>query len=261
MKDYYAILGVPDHASADQIKRSYRRLAVQYHPDKNADPQAEVLFKEINEAYDVLGDPVKREGYDLRRLNPFQLDEPLTPSQPQHRDPRYRPKPPGYHPPKKPDVRDTMKAYLPYMQWINYPALIITILFAIDYFIPYKITRENVTEVEVVRGRQNHVMYYRVYTDEGAVFKVYGNEGGYLVGETTVGLEKTRIYQTVMYASGYNSQIRVELGHVYRGLLLFPTVLFLAAALAIIFRRGVDFPFNLSIVSILFLIITLFLIL
>lgn len=63
-KDYYKSLGVPRSASADEIKRAYRKLARQYHPDKNKAKGAEDRFKEINEANEVLGDPKKREAYD-----------------------------------------------------------------------------------------------------------------------------------------------------------------------------------------------------
>ena len=64
-KDYYAILGVPKNADEKQIKRAFRKLAQQYHPDKNpGDKQAEAKFKEVNEAYTVLSDPEKRSKYD-----------------------------------------------------------------------------------------------------------------------------------------------------------------------------------------------------
>ena len=62
--DYYAVLEVPRDASADDIKRSYRRLARQHHPDTNADPEAEARFKEVALAYEVLSDPEKRQRYD-----------------------------------------------------------------------------------------------------------------------------------------------------------------------------------------------------
>ena len=64
-RDYYEILGVERTAADDAIKRSYRKLAVKFHPDKNPDdPHAEEKFKELGEAYDVLMDPEKRAAYD-----------------------------------------------------------------------------------------------------------------------------------------------------------------------------------------------------
>ena len=63
-RDYYEILGVPRNASQDDLKRAFRTLARQYHPDVNESPDAEEQFKEINEAYAVLSDPEKRTAYD-----------------------------------------------------------------------------------------------------------------------------------------------------------------------------------------------------
>ncbi|GHJ45399.1 chaperone protein DnaJ 2 [Catellatospora sp. TT07R-123] len=64
-KDYYGILGVPKDADADDIKRAYRKLARQYHPDVNPDPAAAEKFKDINNAYEVLSDDQKRRIVDL----------------------------------------------------------------------------------------------------------------------------------------------------------------------------------------------------
>lgn len=63
-RDYYEVLGVPKGAAKDQIKRSYRKLARQYHPDINREPGSDEKFKEINEAYEVLCDDQKRAAYD-----------------------------------------------------------------------------------------------------------------------------------------------------------------------------------------------------
>ena len=65
MADYYAVLDVPRTASDEDIKKSYRKLAMKYHPDRNnGAKEAEERFKEITEAYDILRDPQKRAAYD-----------------------------------------------------------------------------------------------------------------------------------------------------------------------------------------------------
>jgi curved DNA-binding protein len=63
-KDYYATLGVPREASAEDIKRAYRKLARKYHPDLNKEADAEATFMDVGEAYEVLGDAEKRAAYD-----------------------------------------------------------------------------------------------------------------------------------------------------------------------------------------------------
>lgn len=64
-KDYYKVLGVEKSASADELKKAYRKLAMKYHPDQNKDnPEAEAKFKEVSEAYDILKDEQKRAAYD-----------------------------------------------------------------------------------------------------------------------------------------------------------------------------------------------------
>ncbi|HKV50473.1 MAG TPA: DnaJ domain-containing protein, partial [Gemmatimonadaceae bacterium] len=72
-KDFYAVLGVSASASQDEIKKQYRKLAKKFHPDANqGDAKAAERFKEISEAYTVLGDEAKRKQYDeMRRLGAF----------------------------------------------------------------------------------------------------------------------------------------------------------------------------------------------
>ena len=70
--DYYSILGIDKSTNADNIKKSYRKMSLKHHPDRpNGDAE---LFKKINEAYDVLGDPQKKRNYDMTgnsEGNPF----------------------------------------------------------------------------------------------------------------------------------------------------------------------------------------------
>src|SRR6185436_13286806 len=75
-KDYYKSLGVSKTATADEIKKAYRKLAIKYHPDKNAGNKAmEEKFKEINEANEVLSDPEKRKKYDAMGSNWKQYEQ------------------------------------------------------------------------------------------------------------------------------------------------------------------------------------------
>ena len=73
MKDYYKILGVPENYTEADIKKAFRKLAFAHHPDTNPgnEKQAEARFKEINEAYGVLGDSTKRQQYNAARKSPF----------------------------------------------------------------------------------------------------------------------------------------------------------------------------------------------
>ncbi len=63
-RDYYTILGVPKTANDAELKSAYRKQALQWHPDRNKSPEATAKFKEINEAYEVLSDPQKKQSYD-----------------------------------------------------------------------------------------------------------------------------------------------------------------------------------------------------
>jgi len=80
--DYYEILQVRPQATAEEIHRAYRALALQYHPDRNSTPEASATMTAINEAYSVLADPVRRRGYDQERSSegPFDIAGPILSS-------------------------------------------------------------------------------------------------------------------------------------------------------------------------------------
>jgi molecular chaperone DnaJ len=66
MTDHYQVLGVAHIASRDEIEKAYRRLVVQYRPDRNDEPRAAARFIEISEAHEVLSDPARRSAYDFQ---------------------------------------------------------------------------------------------------------------------------------------------------------------------------------------------------
>lgn len=74
-RGYYAILGISERANFQEIKKSYRKLARKYHPDRNKSANAEETIKKINEAFETLSDRGKRKQYDLESSNVFDLEE------------------------------------------------------------------------------------------------------------------------------------------------------------------------------------------
>ena len=78
--DYYAILGIKSKATEEEIKKAYRKKALQYHPDKNSSSSAEEIFKEINKAYETLSDTEKRRTYDLQQQAPSSSSSTSKPS-------------------------------------------------------------------------------------------------------------------------------------------------------------------------------------
>jgi molecular chaperone DnaJ len=74
-RGYYAILGVSQEANFQEIRKSYRKLAKKYHPDRNKSSSAEEIIKKINEAFEILSDRGKRKKYDLESSNIFELND------------------------------------------------------------------------------------------------------------------------------------------------------------------------------------------
>lgn len=77
MQDHYASLGLGPAATSEQIKTAYRKLAAQYHPDKNSDPKAPARFRQVQEAYEILSDAGKRKAYDDFRHRSL-IDDPAA---------------------------------------------------------------------------------------------------------------------------------------------------------------------------------------
>ncbi|RAV98390.1 J domain-containing protein [Pseudochryseolinea flava] len=258
MKDYYAILGVREAASSAEIKRAYRLLAVQYHPDKNPSAEAESLFKEINEAYDVLSDVNKKFFYDQRRyksLHEVLAEEPVK----THRDPRYRAKTATTNrtgKPRKPPEYLLMEKLNKYVLWINIAGAAIVVFFLFDYVIPYKTTQEAVYSIREVRNvRSRGIVYYMITTESDKKIKVYDLVPGIADGFT---LDSSRIYGMPMAIS--TSRGEFKLAYMYSALIFVPLLLLLIASIGILIKKNITGAFNCGIVTTVLIIITLVLI-
>jgi hypothetical protein len=266
MKDYYQLLGVRTFASAAEIKRAYRMLAIQYHPDKNPSPEAEALFKEINEAYEVLGDASKKALYDERLRNPFieiaaEVEQPPVRT---HRDPRYRRRAPGSYRPSKPSLRELIKQYLPYVFWCNVVGFGISTLIFFDYILPWHVSKETVVQIQsVLVSQARNSRYYKdvIITSAGRYISVEPKERVMFKNGERVNVKYTMIFKTIISVHSAERKAFVWIGGIYNPVLFIPIVLWITSSLSFFNKnRNVEMAFNSSIVSMMLSVITFYLI-
>ncbi len=253
--DYYQILGVKYSASYEEIKRAYRRLAVLYHPDKNRDPAAENIFKNINEAYDVLGDPAKKHIYDQRLRAPFGevAEEPRR-----HRDPAYRPSGPRVRRKSEGDrMRDLMREYMPLAIRATQFCFVFSLMIVLDYMLPMRVKPLEIIETNVRRTytRNYATTWWVIRTDGGHVIDVpYEFSDHFSTGK------EIEIFSTVLFDVPRRVQsdtLAVRLNKsIYGNFLFAPIALLFFSSLGLFFRDNVEVGFNLSVTSILILIFT-----
>lgn len=261
MKDYYTILGVHRQAHISDIKRAYRRLAVQYHPDKNPDVSAEHIFKEINEAYEVLGDPQKKAYYDQRSENPFAgISEILKEEQkPKHRDPAYRrPKPTVKWKSNSERMLDLMAAYLPWMRRLTIVAFCVGLFFIIDFSLPSSIARETICGMDekVTYSRRTSNEWLIISTDKNRRIEVPSlYEEYFSIGQQVI-IRASPLLSIPYYIETAEHSIAIR-KTMYGTFLFAPIVLFIFSAVGIYFRHRLDYAFNLGVISFTILMLTL----
>lgn len=251
MKNYYSILGVSTTAHAADIKRTYRRLALQYHPDKNPNPAAEQFFKEVNEAYDVLGDPQKRYAYDQRLLNPVYTAPVEQPVQ-RHRDPRYRSAPNRPTSSKRVDnTYELMKDYLPNVVVITKSLVILSIVILIDFLSPRQTLHEEYESRRCMSGRggrsgsNSHCI---IKTAQGSSFRLESDNLGILTNADTMVLEKTWIIREVTSVRKGDQKVNIS-SSIYGIFIFAPFILLIFSIAAYVLRKNVYWGFNLGITS------------
>jgi hypothetical protein len=252
MKDYYKLLGVRQFAGAAEIKRAYRRLALKYHPDKNPDPTAEGVIKELNEAYDLLGDPVKKAWYDQLLSTPSVSTQPvdIPPSEhyAAHRDPAYRGK--GKHRgpviSKRERLFQIVRHYHPKMLWLSKVSVVLSFFFFVDYYLPYRSVNET---VEYVRRTGSGLQGddYIVQLSSGNEFKIYRTELRFKEGDALL-MMYTPLYEVPIWLHKMSGG-SLRLAYMYTTLLFLPVSLFIVASMAVLFKTEIEFSFNLIVLN------------
>jgi hypothetical protein len=248
MKDYYQILQISPEADATEIKRSFRRLATQYHPDKNADPAANQIFQEINEAYHVLADSQQRQLYDLQRLYPSATAT-YTPYTPKPQQPR-RP-PPAYRAQRR--VYLDLRPYVVFARIVSKVSLAFCLVLALDYLLPWPSVEEPLVGLKFFNrtGRIEVTTPNRIFTMP-------------LTQELQVDLSRYNpvlIYHTPLLASVVQAELRGMKvrtdNNIYGNLIFFPVLLLILSLLGLFSNSTQEMMVNFGIAATIILLITL----
>ncbi|MFM8913993.1 MAG: J domain-containing protein [Flammeovirgaceae bacterium] len=260
MKDYYAILGVSPTASAAVIKSRYRQLALRYHPDKNNTPEAALLIQEINEAYDVLGDPDKRANYDLLQSGHYVVVAP-EPETPRHRDPRYRPKSAEYmREVRENSINTYMRDNLRYMVLVSKCTMAFALFCMLDFALPTKMeTHQIVGTSKTAEGKKTIGSFIIYLEDDTEVRLSHELDEVFLDGDQVDYYTSIILSIPIKIENHRNHYLtRVPLSY-FGNFLFFPIILLATSALGIFYTgEGVEFRFNVGLFNLIFFFFNLY---
>lgn len=250
MKNYYFILGLNTYASEFEIKQAYRRLALQFHPDRNPSDQAETIFKEINEAYETLGDSEKKFAYDqLLRGIPPDAPAPLRP----HRDPRYRPRPPGSFSSKskRQELVEVMNDYLKYALFISRVTLVFSVLLVADFILPKEKIERMVASASFrreIRGGGSLQLNF----NDGEAISLSKKDSYEFMKVSKIFIYRSALFNVPMVIENEKTHFKAKIPvAIYGNFIFFPMVMLITSLLGTFYWKGVEFRFNLGVVNLL----------
>jgi hypothetical protein len=255
MQNYYTLLGVRANANDSEIKSAFRKLVLRYHPDKNPSPEAAELIVQINEAYEVLGDPTKRIIYD--QLISGQPANKAT--QRPHRDPAYRKRPPNPNfKSKKQQTLEMMAEYLPVTLLISRIAFALLLFIALDFFLPAHTQEEVITKVTSRKTGRYQTPNKKFYTNTGTRFEV----GEELSDRLSLGMPIEVTYSSMVrvpiYLKNATASMFMKVPTSIYGIFIFiPIVLLVTSTLGSFYKKGIEFTFNLGVINFILTIFTL----
>jgi hypothetical protein len=233
-------------ATGAEIKKAFRKLATQYHPDKNPSHEAEEIFKEINEAYEVLGDPVTRFDYDQRLTSPgFYSYQDI------------RPQPRTYRGPSERVM--LQNSLLRYSRLLFYFGCLWCSVLVVDYTMPGEHLQGKVTtDMSKSNLFRLHAPKKLLTTDIGRSFNVTAQEMKHFPFGTDIHIYRSQLLSAVIRVENHNGSFVVNnLGSIYRNFSFAPIILFLGCVIGLIITKGVEFHVNLGIVVFLLMILNI----
>lgn len=252
MKNYYFILGIHIYSREAEIKSAYRKLALQFHPDRNSSPDAATIFREVNEAYEILSDPQAKVDYDrlLKGDN-----QPSTEPTPAHqRDTRYRPKPPGFvvnRSTKKKELINLMQGYLPHAMVLSRIALCCVCILVLDFLLPVNRRREKVVGVYGIYNQYEQTGT-QLQASDGSIYKLGKNTSGRLRQDDVVVICQSPLLAVAKRVENESGDARNRIPvSIYGNFLFFPAIWLITSALGSFYKKGIEFRFNLGVVNLL----------
>lgn len=247
MKDYYEIMKVDRKATDAEIKKAFRKLANEYHPDKNPSREAESIFKEINEAYEVLSDPASRLDYDQRLTNPgFYTYETSRPQRPVYRGPS-----------EKKLLQNSM---LRYSRLLFYFGCLWCCVLVVDYTMPEDHLKSKVITDMTAKSSylSLHAPKNLLATDNGRSFNITATEMKHFPFQSDIHIYRSPLLSAVIRVENHDGTFVINnLGSIYRNFSFAPIILFIGCVLGIVIRKGVEFHVNLGIVVFLLMILNI----
>lgn len=251
MKSYYEILRINRHASEHEIKRAYRRLAVLFHPDRNNSEEAIRLFQEINEAHEVLSDPLKRANYDRLLQHGGVVGPEPSPQTQWHRDPAYRRRQQGYRPPKTgPSEKLLMMLHLlKFMRTISWIGVGYCLVLMIDYWLPSRISTEHVLPASSGKSSwQFHHVPNLLVTEKGHQFPIPYAGVDFFPVDSEVDVVSSRMLNLLIRVEAQDDRFIIDsLATIYQNLMIAPILLLLVSIAGLLVKDGIEFRFNILI--------------
>lgn len=230
-------------------------LVQKYHPDVNPDPSAAIVIREINEAYEILGDAQKKTGYDNQLLNSYQQHAPVA-QQPTHRDPRYRTA-------QRPIIKDNrqlelIKEYIHLAVKVSIVGCIVCAFLVIDYCFPRKVLNDTVRSLYTYSA--GRVSSHYVVGESGHQIKISLDDMNALVRDKPIRIISSGITSITLEVYFPEKDYHItSLATLYRNYAFVPIILLITSVLCLLVKDKIEFRFNLGIVSFLLLIFTIIL--